>query len=132
MVAKEQGGSFQSPAPSLEAACFLDGAEGRVEDVGTRSPPPAGPGRRVSEGRGGRAHFSVGSLFFSGGLGGGAGRGGARGPAGGRAGGLTGAACSSRPASAVHPRWVIKEQESISPCSADLPSLAPYWLEDRT
>lgn len=67
-------------------------------------------------------HFS-----FPAGLGG-AGRGGARGPAG----GLTGAACSSRPASAVHPRWVIKEQESISPCSADLPSLAPYWLEDRT
>lgn len=101
MVAKEQGRSFPSPAPSLEAACFLDGTEGRVQDVGTRSPPPAGPGRRVSAGRGGRALFSAGPLLFPGGVGWGGARRGAG--TGRRTGGLTGAACSSRPASAVHP-----------------------------
>lgn len=44
MVAKEQGRSFPSPAPSLGAARSLDPAEGRVEDVRARSPPPTGSG----------------------------------------------------------------------------------------
>lgn len=44
MVAKEQGRSFPSPAPSLGSGVFSGRAEGRVEDVVTRSLAARGAG----------------------------------------------------------------------------------------
>lgn len=45
MVAKEQGRSFPSPAPSLGGGVFSVQGQGRVEDV-TRSPAPGECGVR--------------------------------------------------------------------------------------
>lgn len=46
MVAKEQGRSFPSPAPSLGGGVFSVQGQGRVEDV-TRSPATVPAGSRA-------------------------------------------------------------------------------------